>query len=454
MNNIEDVLQYADNVIFETTGENLTPVQEAILKGIWEGKKYWQIAESFNHCSESHIKKEAAKLWKKLGQALGEDINSDNVRHKIEKKYRVSQRDNFGVQVNGQGNINICDKSLQTNNYEQEHYKPPQPQYQTPIIDVTIELNYNYGRTSEIATLKQWILENKTRLITISGLNDIGKTALTLKLISEIKTEFDYIIYRSFDNIPKLITLKNDLQQFFSQSQKPLPEILDYLKSYPCLIIFDDLENIFELGNLAGQYLKEYKDYSKFFQQIATSFHQSCVILISSENPPDIEILEHQNQYTKTLHLQGLGENAKELLREKGLKDDENWDELIKLYQGHPGWLNIITLAIKELFNREVSQFLIDEDEVFLGDIEALLENDLERLSELETQVIKWLAIQNEPIDISQKPADIELSNARFLQIIQSLTRRCLVEKVLGEEGVKFQLNSLFKTYMNNEYCH
>ncbi|MFM6081572.1 MAG: hypothetical protein ACKPCI_24175 [Dolichospermum sp.] len=155
MNNIEDVLQYADNVIFETTGENLTPVQEAILKGIWEGKKYWQIAESFNHCSESHIKKEAAKLWKKLGQALGEDINSDNVRHKIEKKYRVSQRDNFGVQVNGQGNINICDKSLQTNNYEQEHYKPPQPQYQTPIIDVTIELNYNYGRTSEIATLKQ-----------------------------------------------------------------------------------------------------------------------------------------------------------------------------------------------------------------------------------------------------------------------------------------------------------
>ncbi|WP_217355195.1 hypothetical protein [Aphanizomenon sp. UHCC 0183] len=39
------------------------------------------------------------------------------------------------------------------------------------------------------------------------------------------------------------------------------------------------------------------------------------------------------------------------------------------------------------------------------------------------------------------------------MQIIQSLTRRCLVEKVLGEEEVKFQLNSLFKTYMNNEYC-
>jgi hypothetical protein len=75
----------------------------------------------------------------------------------------------------------------------------------------------------------------------------------------------------------------------------------------------------------------------------------------------------------------------------------------------------------------------------------------LERLSELENKVIKWLATQNESIDIFQKPADIEVSNARFWQIIQSLTRRCLVEKVLGEEGVKFQLNSLFKPYINNE---
>ena len=455
MNNIEDVLQYADNLIFETTGENLTPVEEAILKGVWQGQKYWQIAVVFNNCSESHIKKEAAKLWKKLGQSLGEDLNKDNFRSRVEKKYRVSQRDNFGVQVNGEGNINICDKSLPIVNNKQEHFKPPQPKHQTPIIDLTKapELNYNYGRTSEIATLKEWILENKTRLITVYGLSGIGKTALTLKLISEIKTEFDYIIYRSLDNLPQLITLKDELKDFFSQSQNPLPEIIDYFKSSRCLVIIDDVDNIFQFGNLAGQYLTEYKDYSKFFHKIATSSHQSCLILISSAKPPDIETLEIQNKHTKTLYLQGLEEDAKAIFRDKGLKDKDKWDELITLYQGHPGWLNIIILTIIEFFNGKVSLFLTDNDDLFLGDIEALLENHLERLSELENKVINWLSTQNEPIDISQKPADIELSNARFLQIIQSLTRRCLVEKVLGEEEVKFQLNSLFKTYMNNEYC-
>ena len=455
MNNIEDVLQYTDNLLFDKTHENLTPVEEAILKGVWQGQKYWQIAVEFNNCSESHIKKEAAKLWKKLGQSLGEDLNKDNFRSRVEKKYRVSQRDNFGVQVNGEGNINICDKSLPIVNNKQEHFKPPQPKHQTPIIDLTKapELNYNYGRNTEIATLKEWILENKTRLITIYGLIGIGKTALTLKLISEIETEFDYIIYRSLDNFPQLITLKDELKQFFSQSQNPLPEIIDYFSSSRCLVIIDDVDNIFQFGNLAGQYLTEYKDYSKFFQQIATSSHQSCLILISSAKPPDIEILEIQNKYTKTLYLQGLEEDAKAIFRDKGLKDEDKWDELITLYQGHPGWLNIIILTIIEFFNGKVSLFLTDNDDLFLGDIEALLENYLERLSELENKVINWLATQNEPIDIFQKPADIEVSNARFLQIIQSLTRRCLVEKVLGKEEVKFQLNSLFKTYMNNEYC-
>lgn len=451
MNHIEDVLEYADNIIFDTTGENLAPVEEAIIKGVWEGKKYWEIAVDYNNCSEDHIKKEAAKLWKKLGEALGENFNKGNFRSKVEKKHRISQRDNFGLQVN-EGNINICD--IQPNHYKQNNSNSPNPKNQTPKIDLTKapELNYKYGGTSEITTLKQWILENHTRLITIYGLSGIGKTALTLKLISDsgITTEFDYIIYRSLDNLPKLITLKNELKQFFSQSQsKPLPEIIDYFFSSRCLVILDDVENIFQFGNFAGQYLNEYKDYGKFFKQIATSSHQSCVILISSEKPPDIETLESENQHTKTLHLQGLGEDAKELLREKGLKDDDKWDELIKLYQGHPVWLKIITLAIKELFNGQVSQFLIYEDEVFLGDIEALLENHLERLSDLEKQVIKWLAMQDEQIDISQKPANLELSNSRFLQVLQSLNRRCLVEKVLIEQRVNFNVNSLFRIYIN-----
>ena len=38
--NVEDVVQWADNLIFDRTGANLTALQEAILTGVWQRQKY------------------------------------------------------------------------------------------------------------------------------------------------------------------------------------------------------------------------------------------------------------------------------------------------------------------------------------------------------------------------------------------------------------------------------
>lgn len=373
MNHLENVLKYVDDLV------TLTPIQEEILKGTYQGKKNFQIAQDF-HCSESHIKKEAAKLWKKLGQELGENINKDNVCSKLEKKYRVSQGDNFGycVQVN-EGCI-FYDKSIQRTDKLKARSNSPQTEKQFPLINLkdAPEINYNYGFDREINTLKEW-LENQTKLITIYGLSGIGKTALVLKLISEIKTEFDYIIYKSLDDIPKLINLKDSLIQDFSQIDLTT-EIIDYFKNFRCLIIIDNLENLFKSGELAGQYLSEYQDYCHFFKQIATKNHQSCLILISQEKSPDIEILENQSNYVKTLLIKGLGESAKEILKEKELKNEEKWQELINLYQGHPTWLNIISCTIEQLYNGNVSEFLRGENDLFIGDIKIYLQPHKERL--------------------------------------------------------------------------
>ncbi len=461
MNNIDQVLQYVDDLMFEKVASHLTPVQEAILTGVWQGQKYWQIAQSFNGCSESHIKKEAANLWKKLGKVLDEDVNKDNLRSKLERKYRVSQTSNFGhcLQVN-QGNIHICDQSLQTINNGKKTKNFLRNDDQSPIIDLTKapELRYNYGRKLEISTLKEW-LDNKTRLITIYGLSGIGKTALTLKLISEIATEFDYIIYRSLENVPKLIVIKDDLKRFFAQAQSPpLPDIIDYLICYRCLIILDDMQNIFKTGKLAGQYLHEYQDYDKWFNRIATLSHQSCLILISWELSSDLEILEREHQYTQILNLQGLGEDAKEILRDKDLKNQEMWDKLINLYQSNPSWLNIIISTILELFDGDVELFLSDqENNIYLGDLEPIIESHLQRLSVSETKLIYWLASQNEGVNMNQKPANSELSKAEFLQAIKSLMRRCLVEKVpidkrsLRHTSTHFKINFIFKQYLSGQ---
>ncbi|MBE9056517.1 ATP-binding protein [Sphaerospermopsis sp. LEGE 08334] len=212
--NIKELSKWADDQVFYQTGNRLSSLQKSILEGVLQSQDFCEIKDN-NGYSYDHIKREGAKLWKLLSEIFQEDIKQSNVRSILENQ-ATSTIYNYG---------NICKENSQY--LEDIQNQSSYSQNQTPRIDLTKapELNYKYGRTSEIATLKQWILENHTRLITIYGLSGIGKTALTLKLISEITTQFDYIIYRSLDNLPKLITLKNELQQFLSQSQNPLPEI-------------------------------------------------------------------------------------------------------------------------------------------------------------------------------------------------------------------------------------
>lgn len=455
MKNVEDVVQWANNLIVDKTGEHLTPIEEAILTGVWQKQKYPQIAKDF-HCSESHVKKEAAKLWEKLREELGEDLNKLNFRSKLEKKHRVSQGSNFGycVQIN-EGSINICGECLHPLNDLQNRspFPPESPQNQarSPIIDLTDapELPYFYDRTSALSTLTEWILQAHTRLITIYGLSGIGKSAIALKLIEQTKTEFDYIIWLSLTHTPALSTVQTELKQFFGRSQQPpLPTIIDYFRSSRCLVILDDVQNIFSSSQLAGQYLAGYEDYGKFFKQIATSSHQSCLILLSWEKPKEIANLQAENLSTRSLHLKGLGEQATEIFQQKGLVDEEKWLDLIALYQGHPSWLNIIAATILEFFDGSVSLFLSEVNDLFLGDLEPILDSHLERLSGSEKKALYWLSTQNETVDISRKATDSELSQSEFWQAIQSLARRGLVEKVLVGGRSMFFLNPVFKAYI------
>ncbi|MCT7956105.1 NB-ARC domain-containing protein [Laspinema palackyanum] len=450
---LQELSKWTDDQVFAETGKHLTSLQKDILESVLQHKNFQKIAEQ-NGYSYDHVKKEGAKLWKLLSGVFDEAIEQSNVRAILENKSGSAIYSFFNSpQINSNNisnsHVNICRGNPQILEDTEKRLPSNKDENKFPIVDLTTvpELNYDYGRDAEISTLKSWMVNDQARLITIYGLSGIGKTALILKLISEIKTKFDYIIYRSLEPLPKLVKLKDHLTHFLAESStSSLPEIIDYFRLYRCLVVLDDVQHLFKPGHLAGHYLTEYKDYRNFFQQVATSSHQSCLILSSWEKPGDIETLEKESQSTKSLKIEGLGASAKEILRQKKLQDESICDELIKVYQGHPGWLNIISATIIELFDGRAAH-LIQEKDLFLGDIEATLESQLERLSELEKKVVQWLGIQDEPIAISQNYANLGVPQSQFWQIIQSLNRRCLVEKVAMNEPA-FQLNYIVKAYL------
>lgn len=302
---VQEVLTWADNLVFTKTGKHLSHVQEAILRGTWQRQKYPEIAKTC-HRSEIHVKKEASKLWQLLSKTLNEDINQSNF------PYTVERLQFSNISLVGTGSIHIynnsadtfyCPKSPQPQPKNKEETDNTQPKNRQDLTGTPTPTNF-YNRTQELTTLKQWIIEEKTPLITLLGLSGIGKTALTLELIQQIQNQFDYIIWKSLENTPTLQTLETNIIEFLSQEQKTkLPTLIDYLRTYRCLLIFDDLQNIFTPQQLAGHYQPNYENYATFIKKIAQTSHNSCLILITWEKPREITLLETENRPIHTLEI-------------------------------------------------------------------------------------------------------------------------------------------------------
>ena len=68
-----------------------------------------------------------------------------------------------------------------------------------------------------------------------------------------------------------------------------------------------------------------------------------------------------------------------------------------------------------------------------------------------DKKVSEWLASQDDAVDISQPPADRELSKSQLWQAIQSLIRRGFVEKIQVRGRSKFQINPVFQQYIKSK---
>ncbi|WP_332959880.1 NB-ARC domain-containing protein [Microcoleus sp. AR_TQ3_B6] len=318
-----------------------------------------------------------------------------------------------------------------------------------------------YDRTSELATLQQWIVHDRTRLVAILGLSGIGKTNLALHLLPQIQHQFEYIIWRSLGTAPTLHTTLKSLIKFLSnppETELPattdelLSLLIDKLRSHRCLIILDDVQTILSSGQIAGHYRPEYENYSTLFKRIGETCHDSCLIVNSWEPPREIVALNRENPRVRTLPLHGLGTAAGEILREKGLLEPEKWETLINTYRGNPLWLKIVAAMIIELFGGRVAEFL-KYDTLFLGEeLKARLQQQCDRLSELERQVMCYIANEIQPVSLSQILENVQLSPDDLCNALLSLGNRALIEKQEQDNQALFNLSPVVRQYVKTEY--
>ena len=299
------------------------------------------------------------------------------------------------------------------------------------------ELGDFFDRTSELQTLTTWILQQNCRLITLTGISGIGKTSLAVKLVQQIKDEFEYAVWYTLDEFPTIDKFQSNLIQLFSNSEKPdlsptnqkrLPPI-KYLQNHRCLIVLDDVHNLFCSGELAGKYKPESEAYRTLFKQIEKLSHQSCLMLIGWEQPREVAQIKSQNTSIRTLQLKGLDIAAgREILRDCGLAESDNTEALIHRYQGNPLWLKSVATLIQEL-GVAVNQLLPNDTILLPSDLKDVLQQQFDSLSELEKQVISLLAKESQPIDRTKLLENDTIGLSDWVNALQSLSRRCLIEQ-------------------------
>ena len=322
-----------------------------------------------------------------------------------------------------------------------------------------VSIDHFFGREKEIETLTTWLIEDRCRIVALLGMGGMGKTTLSIEFAKQIGKRFDCVVWKSLRDAPPVDEIVDRIIEFLSDGQETqaIPQrlgekitlLIKYLRSMRCLILLDNAESILDSNRRAGKYRPGYEGYGELLRRVGSTDHLSSLIITSREKPKEIAALEGEQLPVRSLQLSGLQEVA-EIFKLKGLVGSESdFNALGDRYSGNVLALKVVATTIQDLFDGNIAEFLRQSNAVF-GDIRDVLDTQFERLSDIEREIMYWLAIAREPISLTQLQENfvVPISSIKLLEALESLSRRSLIEN----SDAHFTQQSVVMEYVTSHF--
>jgi hypothetical protein len=229
--------------------------------------------------------------------------------------------------------------------------------------------------------------------------------------VDKVKDKFDYIIWKKLEYSPFLEDFLTHIESYFPAnnleknphkkniSQRIL-SLISFLNQHRCLLIFDNWEKLMATDEISeDQQKRNYFNYGKFLESVATLEHQSCVVFVSLQTHQQMDIADKSR--VRRLTLTGLNNQDSQYILKNFKLSEKGRERLIKQYQGHPSALEFAAQHIQNNYNGEIDDFL--KGTFFIHDvITDLFDKHISGLSNIELNIVGKLVYETEPMSLPE----------------------------------------------------
>jgi len=127
--------------------------------------------------------------------------------------------------------------------------------------------------------------------------------------------------------------------------------------------------------------------------------------------------------------------------KEGGEGTEREIRDFIELYRGNPFFLKLALARIVDLFSGNIAEFL-QAGTINFSDINGMIEVQLQRLSEIEREILEVLAREEEAISVSELRS--KLNKPGLTDAVDSLRKRAFI----ASRDSGFILPNLIKSYV------